>query len=108
MPGQAVTQANLGQQQAAALQASGAAQQGHEQQIIDEQMANWQAAYNQPYQNLDTLLASVGAVPYGTSTTGTGGSSTTQKTDPGLLNTIGAYVGFASKLGSTAASAVKG
>jgi hypothetical protein len=108
LPGQAVTQANLGQQQAAALQASGSAQQQHEQQIIDEQMANWQAVYNQPYQNLDTLLASVGAVPYGTSTTGTAGSSTTQKTDPGLLNTIGAYVGFASKLGSTAASAVKG
>jgi hypothetical protein len=108
LPGQAVTQATLGQQQAGALQASGSAQQQHEQQIIDEQMANWQAVYNQPYQNLDTLLASVGAVPYGTSTTGTAGSSTTQKTDPGLLNTIGAYVGFASKLGSTAASAVKG
>jgi hypothetical protein len=107
LPGQAVTQATLGQQQAGALQASGSAQQQHEQQIIDEQMANWQAVYNQPYQNLDTLLASVGAVPYGTSTTGTGGSSTTQKTDPGLLNTIGAYVGFASKLGSTAASIAK-
>jgi hypothetical protein len=98
LPGQAVTQANLDQQQAAALQASGSAQQQHEQQIVDEQMANWASAYNQPYQNLDTLLASVGAVPYGTSTTGTGGSSTTQKTDPGLLNTIGAYVGFGTKI----------
>jgi hypothetical protein len=97
LPGQAVTQANLDQQQAGALQASGAAQQGHEQQIVDEQMANWQAAYNQPYQNLDTLLASVGAVPYGTSTTGTGGSSTTQKTDPGWLNALGTYVGLAGK-----------
>jgi hypothetical protein len=108
LPGQAVTQANLDQQQAAALQASGAAQQQQQQQIIDEQMANWQAAYNQPYQNLDTLLASVGAVPYGTSTTGTGGSSTTQKTDPGLLNTIGAYVGFGTKIASAVGSGAGG
>jgi hypothetical protein len=66
LPGQAVTQANLAQQQAGALLTSGSTQQQHEQQIIDEQMANWQAAYNQPYQNLDLLLGSVGAVPYST------------------------------------------
>jgi hypothetical protein len=107
LPGQAVTQANLDQQQAGALQAAGTGQQNYQQQLIDEAMGNWQAQQQQPYQNLDVLLSAVGAVPYGTTSTGTGSSSTTQKTDPGLLNTIGAYVGFASKLGSTAASIAK-
>jgi hypothetical protein len=108
LPAQAIQQAQLQQQQAGALQASGTAQQQYQQQLIDEQMGNWQAQYQQPYQNLYTLLASVGAVPYGTTSTGSSTGTTTQKSDPGLLNTIGAYVGFASKLGSTAASAAKG
>jgi hypothetical protein len=36
-------------------------------------------------------------VPYGTTSTGTAGSSTTQKTDPGWLNALGTYVGLAGK-----------
>jgi hypothetical protein len=108
LPAQAIQQAQLQQQQAGALQASGTAQQQYQQQLIDEQLGNWQAQYQQPYQNLYTLLSSVGAVPYGTTSTGSSTGTTTQKSDPGLLNTIGSYVGFISKLGSTAASAAKG
>jgi hypothetical protein len=90
LPGQAVTQANLAQQQAGALLTSGSTQQQHEQQIIDEQMANWQAAYNQPYQNLDLLLGSVGAVPYSTS-----GQSNVANTATTTKNVAGSALGGA-------------
>jgi hypothetical protein len=108
LPGQAVTQANLNQQQTAGLQAAGTSQQQYQQQLIDEQMGNWAAQYQQPYQNLYTLLGSLGSVPYGTTSTSQGYGQNTAKTDPGLLNTIGAYVGMASKLASTAGSFAKG
>ena len=67
-------------------------------------MGNWAAQYQQPYQNLYTLLGTLGSVPYGTTSTSQGYGQNTAKTDPGLLNTIGAYVGMASKLASTAAA----
>lgn len=104
LPGQAVTQANLNQQQAGALQAAGTAQQQYQQQLLNAQMSQFYGAQQQPYLNLATLLGAVGSVPYSTTSTGASTGDTTQRTDPGLLNTIGAYVGFASKLGSTAGS----
>ena len=105
LPGQAVSQANLNQAQTAGLQAAGTSEQQYQQQLIDEQMANWAAQYQQPYQNLYTLLGSLGAVPYGTTSTSTGTGTSTQQTDPGLLNTIGAYVGMASKAAAAVAGA---
>jgi hypothetical protein len=105
LPGQAVTKAGLDLTQAQALGGVGTAEQGFQQQGLNTAYGQYLQGINQPYQNLDVLLAALGGVPYGTTTTSSGTDTTTQKTDPGLLNTIGAYVGFASKLGSTAASA---
>jgi hypothetical protein len=104
LPGQAVAQAGLNQQQTAGLQAAGTSQQQYQQQLIDEKMGNWAAQYQQPYQNLYSLLGTLGSVPYGTTSTSQGWGQNTQKTDPGLLNTVGSYIGMASKLASTGAS----
>ena len=102
LPGQAVQQAQLGQQQAGALQAAGTAQQQYQQQLLNAQMGNFYAQQQQPYTNLDTLLAAVGGVPYSTNMAQTGNTNVNSSTDPGLLNTISGYVGLVGKLASSA------
>jgi hypothetical protein len=101
-PTQAVQQANLAQQQAGALQASGVAQQQQQQAIDNAAMGQFYQQQQQPYQNLDTLLSAVGAVPYGTSGISTGTGQTTQTTTPGLLDQITGAVGMAGKVASIA------
>lgn len=103
LPGQAVTQAGLDLTNARALGDVGTAEQGYQQQGLNTAYGQYQAGVNKPYMDLNVLLSALGGVPFGTTTTQSGTDTTTQKTDPGLLNTIGAYVGIASKLGSTGA-----
>jgi hypothetical protein len=103
LPGQATSQANLGLTLAQALSGVGTAEQGQQQQGLNAAYGQFQQQQNQPYMNLDVLLSALSGVPYGTTTTSSGTDTTRQTTDPGLLNTIGAYVGFGSKIGSTAA-----
>jgi hypothetical protein len=103
LPTQAANQASLGLTLAQALSGVGTAEQGQQQQGLNAAYGQFQQQQNQPYMNLDVLLSALSGVPYGTTTTSSGTDTTRQTTDPGLLNTIGAYVGFGSKIGSTAA-----
>jgi hypothetical protein len=108
LPTQAANQASLGLTLAQALSGVGTAEQGQQQQGLNAAYGQFQQQQNQPYMNLDVLLSALSGVPYGTTTTSSGTDTTRQQTDPGLLNTIGAYVGFGSKLASTAGSVLKG
>ena len=105
LPGQAVTQAGLAQQQTGALQAAGTAQSAYQQQLLNAQLGQYYAAQQQPYQNLDTLLSAVGAVPY--STTGTSTGTQGQSTNPGLLNEITGGIGAIGSLAGTGAGIAK-
>ena len=104
LPQQAVQQAQLGQQQAGALQAAGTAQQAYQQQLDNAQMAQFYGAQQQPYTNLDTLLAAVGGVPYSTTSDSTGYNNVAARTNPGLLNTITGVLGSAAKIAGAAAA----
>lgn len=104
LPTQAVQQANLAQQQAGALQAAGSAEQNYQQQLLNAQMANFYGAQAQPYQNLDTLLAAVGAVPYSTNSSQTGYNNVAARTNPGLLNTITGILGSVGSIAGAAAA----
>ena len=105
LPGQAVTQAGLDLNQLQALGNVGTAEQGQQQQGLNTAYGQYLQGINQPYQNLDVLLSALSGVPYGTTTTSSGTDTTQQQTDPGLLNTIGAYVGFGTKIASAAGAA---
>ena len=101
LPGQAVTQAGLAQQQTGALQAAGTAQSAYQQQLLNAQLGQYYAAQQQPYQNLDTLLSAVGAVPYSTSSTGMGTSGSV--TNPGLMNQVTGAIGDIGAIAGAAA-----
>lgn len=59
----------LPQQQISNLSAMGAQQQSQQQALLNAQMGNYYGAQQQPIQNLDVLLSTLGGVPYGTTTT---------------------------------------
>jgi hypothetical protein len=103
LPQQAVQQAQLGQQQAGALQAAGTAQEQYQQQLLNAQMGQFYGAQQQPYTNLDTLLAAVGGVPYSTTSDSTGYNNVAARTNPGLLNTITGVLGSVAKIAGAAA-----
>ena len=46
----------------------GAQQQSQQQALLNAQMGNYYGAQQQPIQNLDVLLSTLGGVPYGTTT----------------------------------------
>ena len=98
LPQQAVQQAQLGQQQAGALQAAGTAQQQYQQQLLNAQMGQFYSAQQQPYTNLDTLLSAVGGVPYSTTSDSSSYNNVAARTNPGLMNTITGYMGAVSNL----------
>ena len=102
LPQQAVQQAQLGQQQAGALQAAGTAQQNYQQQLLNAQLGQFYGAQQQPYTNLDTLLAAVGGVPYSTNQDSSSYNNVAARTNPGLLNTITSLI---SSVGSIAGAA---
>jgi hypothetical protein len=104
LPTQAAAQSNLTQQQTAALQAAGTAQQQQQQAVDNANQGQFYQQQEWPYQNLDTLLSAVGAVPYGTSSNTTGTGTSTQSTNPGLMNNITGSIGLAGDLATTAAS----
>lgn len=93
----------LPQQQISNLSAVGAQQQAQQQALLNAQMGTYYGQQQQPVQNLDLLLSAVSGVPYGTSgiSTGqgysTGTGTTTQQTNPGLLNQITGGIGLAAK-----------
>jgi hypothetical protein len=71
--GQALAALSAGQglpeQQIQNLSAIGAQQQSQQQALLNAQMGNYYGAQQQPIQNLDVLLSTLGGVPYGTTTT---------------------------------------
>jgi len=97
LPTQALQNANLTQQQAGALQAAGGSQQQQQQALLDAQMGNFYQAQDWPVQNLDLLLSSVGAVPYGTTSNTAGSGTSTATKNAGLLDTITGAAGLAAK-----------
>jgi hypothetical protein len=99
LPGQAVTQANLGQTQAGALQAAGTGAQNYQQQLLNAQMGGWNTQQQQPYQNLDVLLAALGGVPYSTS-----GQSNVANTATTTKNVAGSVLGGAASGAATGAA----
>jgi hypothetical protein len=100
LPSQALQNAQLSQQQAGALQASGAAQQTQQQALLDAQMGRFYEQQDWPVQNLDLLLSSVGAVPYGTTSNTAGSGTSVAQKNPGLLDTIGSIAGSAATIAS--------
>jgi hypothetical protein len=82
------------------LQASGAAQQTQQQALLDAQQGNFYQAQDWPVQNLDLLLSSVGAVPYGTTSNTAGSGTSVAQKNPGLLDTIGSIAGTAATVAS--------
>jgi len=97
LPTQALQNAQLTQQQAGALQAAGSSQQQQQQALLGSQLGQYYEAQDWPVQNLDLLLSSVGAVPYGTSSASTGTGTSTATKNPGLLDYIAAIGGTAAK-----------
>jgi hypothetical protein len=51
------------------LSGMGSQQQSQQQALLNAQMGNYYGAQQQPIQNLDVLLSTLGGVPYGTTTT---------------------------------------
>jgi hypothetical protein len=72
MPQIAAAQQAADQKNASLMQSIGAAQQNQQQQQLNAQMGQFYEQQNQPVQNLDVLLSSLGAVPYGSTTTSYG------------------------------------
>jgi hypothetical protein len=96
-PALATAQQAEAQKEAGLMQAIGGSQQQQQQAQLAAQMGQFYEQQQYPYQSLDALLSTLGAVPYGTSTTTTGtGQSTATKT-PGLLDYISAASGAAAK-----------
>jgi len=104
LPAQAVAQGTFDQQQAGALQAAGGGQQAYQQQLLNSLYGQYQQGQNQPYQNLDTLLAALGAVPYGTTSGSQGYGKSTNQTYPGLMDQISGAIGLVGKVATTAAA----
>jgi hypothetical protein len=97
LPGQAAANAQLTQQQAGALQAAGSSQQQQQQALLGANMGQFYEQQDWPVQNLDLLLSSVGAVPYGTTSMTSGSGTTTATKNPGLLDYVSAIAGTAAK-----------
>ena len=100
LPQQAYQNAQLTQAQIGGLQSAGTAQQAQQQAQLSAQMGQFYEGQDWPVQNLDLLLSSVGAVPYGTTSNTSGSGTSVAQKNPGLLDTIGQVVGTA----ATAAS----
>jgi hypothetical protein len=83
------------------LSAMGQQQQQQQQAQLNAQMANYYGTQQMPVQNLDLLLSAIGAVPYGTSSTGTTNMQTYGQGIQNLAsgNVAGGIIGGASAAG---------
>jgi hypothetical protein len=100
IPGLATSQLTADQQATAALQASGAAQQQQQQAQLATQYGQYQQAQAFPYQQQEELLATLGAIPYG-STTNTSGFNMANQTatnHPSIMSQISQGIGMAGNL----------
>jgi hypothetical protein len=107
MPQIAAAQQAADQKNASLMQSIGAAQQNQQQQLLNAQMGAFYEQQNQPVQNLDILLSSLGAVPYGSTTTSYG----VQQAPPQQRNALAGALGGASSLagiGGLIGSAIPG
>lgn len=64
------------QQYISNLSTMGGQQQAQQQALLNAAMGTYYGQQQQPIQNLDLLLSAIGAVPYGTSSTGTSSGTT--------------------------------
>jgi hypothetical protein len=78
-------------------QTAGALEQQQAQNQINAQIANYQQAWQYPYQNLGVLQSALGMTPYGESTTGQSTTQSQQTQSPGLAQVA---LGGAQTLGS--------
>jgi hypothetical protein len=79
LPQVATAQQAADQKNASLLQTTGAAQQQQQQNLLNSQMGQFYEQQDWPVQNLDILLSSLGAVPYGSTTSGTQTGTTPQR-----------------------------
>lgn len=90
-----------------ALLGAGMSEQGHNQKLIDANMAKFNEAKNHPTEMLNLLLSSLGMSPYGKTETATKtGTSESKGTDwatfgLGLLQTLPALVGMSDRRDKT-------
>ena len=103
LPLVATAQQTEAAKEAAMLQNIGSAQQAQQQAIDTANMGQFYEARDYPYQQLDTLLSAIGSVPYSTTGTSSSTGTSTQQTDPGLMNDITGAVGTAAKVAGIAA-----
>lgn len=98
LPQVATAQQTETAKEAQALEAAGALDQNQQQANLNAQMSQFYSAQDYPYQSLDTLLSAVGAVPYSTTGTTSGTGTSTQTTQPGLMNEITGGLGAAASI----------
>ena len=113
LPNVATADQAYGIKDAAALQASGNAQSGYQQQLDNAKYGQYYDQQNYPIQNLDLLLGAVGGVPY--STQGTGYNQQTQTLNKNVAGSVlggaasGAQIGaVAGPYGMAAGAAIGG
>jgi hypothetical protein len=79
LPGLATSQMTADQQATAALQASGAAQQQQQQNLLNSQYGQFLEQRQYPLQQQEELLATLGGIPYGSTTNTSGFNMANQK-----------------------------
>ena len=87
LPTLATQQATEAQKEASLMQTIGSAQQNQQQSILNALTGQWYEQQQYPYQQLQTLLAGLGGVPYGstTYTQGTGTQAQQKNVAAGVL-----------------------
>jgi len=84
----AAAQQAADQKNASLMQTIGSAQQNQQQAELNAQLSQFYEQQQWPYQQLDTLLGAVGAVPYGTTTSATSYGTQQQNMQRNLAGSI--------------------